>query len=247
MDKFQMQDDEYIFPYHYIPIYENNTFKRGRILWWGGEYLAYMKFISEKIIKDNAKTVLDVGCGDGRFCNFLNSYNYFKRIKGLDLSKKAIEWAKLFNPSLEFEAKDVAMEDETWDAIAVIEVIEHIPDEQIDKFFQNIYRVLKDDGKIYLTVPSKNLPFQKKHYRHYNIDMIQEHLDSADVALKIEESGYIVPKGDKFDRFMQMIFYNKFWKFEFFDKFEWKRLWRNGLKASDTTGTHCYAVLTKDR
>lgn len=35
MDKFQMQDDEYIFPYHYIPIYENNTFKRGRILWWG--------------------------------------------------------------------------------------------------------------------------------------------------------------------------------------------------------------------
>lgn len=38
-----------------------------------------------------------------------------------------------------------------WDAMAVIEVIEHIPDEQIDKFFQNIYRVLKDDGKINLS------------------------------------------------------------------------------------------------
>lgn len=245
MNKFEIQDHQYEFPYHYIPQYLNETFSRSRELSWGGEYLAYLKFICEKIIKNHAKTVLDVGCGDGRLCNILNSYNTFEKIKGVDLSERAIDWAKLFNPSLEFEVKDVTMEQSKWDAIVVVEVIEYIPDDKIDVFFRSIYQVLKNDGKIYLTVPSKNIPLNKKHYRHYDIEMIKEHIRNSGVNLKIEESGYIVPEKNKVDEVVRKLFYNRFWKFAFYDTFEWKRLWKNGLITSNKRGRHCYAILSK--
>lgn len=211
----------------------------------GGEYLSYLKFISEKIVANNAKTVLDVGCGDGRLCNILNSYSKFERIKGIDLSHNAVSWAKMFNPTLEFEEIDVAVETGSYDAVTVIEVIEHIPDDLMPAFWQGLYQVLSGDGRIYMTVPSTNLPLNKKHYRHYDLEMIMEHIKNAGVNLQIESGGYIVPKKTAYDHFVQKIFYNRFWKFGFFDTFEWKRLWRNGLEAARTSGLHCYAIIKK--
>lgn len=245
MNRFAMQDEQYEFPYHYIPSYTNDAFKRGRELGWGGDYLSYMKFIKEKVTESRAKTVLNVGCGDGRLCNILQKTNRFQRIKGIDLSARAIDWAKAFNPSVEFCVMDVAMEKDRWDAVTIVEVIEHIPDNLIIVFFQSLWKVLEDKGRIYLTVPSTNLPLQKKHYRHYDIELIKRHLQESGLNWKIEECGYIVPRRNIFDIAVQKLFYNRIWKFSFYDKFEWKRLWRNGLLASAVTGIHCYAVISK--
>lgn len=36
MDKFEIQNEQYHFPYHYIPSYKGDSFERERTLWWGG-------------------------------------------------------------------------------------------------------------------------------------------------------------------------------------------------------------------
>lgn len=245
MNKFELQDREYEFPYHYIPTYTKEGFARTRELYWGGEYLSYMKFIVDKLVENGSDSVLDVGCGDGRLCNILKDNKRINRIKGIDLSEKSIAWARLFNPDIEFEVKDVALETEKWDVVTLIEVIEHIPDESIATFIQNIYMVLNEGGKIFLTVPSKNVPLISKHYRHYDLDMILNHIKSAGVMLEIEEMGYIVPQKTFLDKLIRKIFWNRIWHWRIFNIFEWKRLWRNGLIASNTTGEHCYAILKK--
>lgn len=248
MDKFEQQAGEYEFPYHYIPTYTANGFCRTRSLFWGGEYLAYMKYVVDNIETDKAKNVLDVGCGDGRLCNILAEHNSIERIKGIDLVDKAINWAKMFNPSLEFATIDVKDEAEVWDAITCVEVIEHIPDDSLPDFFNNMQNCLADEGRIYLTVPSINLPLQSKHYRHYSVELLESQLKESGADLEIEEFAYIVPKKTTFDKVMKRLFYNnKGWKFAFFDDFEWKRLWRNGLVSDSRTGLHLYAKLRRKK
>lgn len=67
-EKFIEQEQEYVFPYHYIPYCdERGNFHRVRRLGTGFEYLGYMKHINEELEKYNLKNVIDVGCGDGSF------------------------------------------------------------------------------------------------------------------------------------------------------------------------------------
>src|ERR1043166_3143274 len=62
-----IQETEYQFPYHYIPTLENGNFSQVRKLRWGYEYLSYLRFILSRLDKIEFASLLDVGCGEGRF------------------------------------------------------------------------------------------------------------------------------------------------------------------------------------
>ena len=126
MDKFEIQDLQYSsFPYHYIPHFDSNGIARiSRVLEWGWDYLTYMTFIKSLIENELAvETILDVGCGDGYLINSLRRY---KLKKGIDISNKAIQFAKAFSNDAIFEVMDVADETNQFDLVMLIEVIEHI-------------------------------------------------------------------------------------------------------------------------
>ena len=61
------QEAQYHFPYHYIPYIEGNKFSQSKTLKWGYEYLSYIYFVINKISSLHFNTLLDVGCGDGRY------------------------------------------------------------------------------------------------------------------------------------------------------------------------------------
>ncbi len=99
-----------------------------RILWG--------KFISELINLD-VKTVLDIGCGSGDFCQLAMLKGF--DIKGIDLSLTQIERAKA---KCECEIKNVCDIKESFDAaVAIFDVINYMNDEELKKFLKCVENV----------------------------------------------------------------------------------------------------------
>jgi len=113
--------------------------------------------------------VLDLGCGNGRFFEFLKDKDI--HYIGVDFSEKLIEIAKNKYPKLKFEvanALNLPFPNNYFDKIYSIAVLHHIPSKQFRlQFLQEARRVLKSNGLLILTVwepkSKKNLNLFLKH------------------------------------------------------------------------------------
>jgi len=187
-EKFDIQDKEYVFPYHYLIDLKNyNNFK---YLSWGLEYYSYMSFTVNYISQLNFSDLLDVGCGDGRLINELSQNFPERNFYGVDMSQSAIFLAKGLNyhyKNTSFVCQDFSQIQNQFDIVVLNEVLEHIPDDIYQQFCKNIITKMKKGGVLVITVPTKNYPLISKHFRHYNIGMIKN--DFSDLSL--EEIKYI--------------------------------------------------------
>lgn len=168
------QESKYDFPYHYADILSDEH----RLI-WSVEYLALLKIIKQLLMPFNNQYILDAGCGDGRFCYELKDEPL--NVVGVDFSQRAISFARAFcfDSDIVFYAMDLETIElpHKFDYITMIEVLEHIPPEKIPKLLENLANLLKNDGKLIISVPSTNLPLLEKHYRHFNSDILRETLD----------------------------------------------------------------------
>lgn len=190
--RFDLQSAQYSFPYHWLPFVDKKQgFALGQSLAWGLDYLTYMDFISTLIENQKPSSLLDVGCGDGRLLSFICGKN--EELKntytGIDLCEKAILFAKLLNNHESFFCKDVADMEGKFEAITLVEVLEHIPDETVNKFLNLIYNRLSPSGRLWISVPSVNVPVNEKHYRHYSVRLLQQTLQMT--GFEIENIHYV--------------------------------------------------------
>ena len=115
--------------------------------------------------KKNIHSLLDVGCSSAIFLNKINSQ--VKRIKGIELSQKAVELAR--SKGLNIELKNVFDENEKFDVITLIEVIEHFND--INLLTKKLYDLLNPFGLIYFqTGNTSSLEFwhKRKKWRYFD-------------------------------------------------------------------------------
>ncbi len=185
-DPIKVQESFYSLPYHWFPEYRlkkvEREIKKEIILNLLGRFSAIP--IHE---------YLDVGCGDGKWT--VDIYNHFKNIHlkatGIDISERAIGFAKIISPFIDFKSysgEEFPVPSNTYDVVTCIEVIEHVPDEREKKFVEELYRVTKPGGGILLTTPSTHEDVSPHHFRHYSVKQLK-HL-FADVGFtKIVFSG----------------------------------------------------------
>ncbi len=83
-----VQEAEYEFPYHYIPRLEGGNFSQVRKLRWGYEYLSYLRFVLARLERVEFGSLLDVGCGEGRFLREVSKRFSGKRLLGVDFSAR---------------------------------------------------------------------------------------------------------------------------------------------------------------
>jgi 2-polyprenyl-3-methyl-5-hydroxy-6-metoxy-1,4-benzoquinol methylase len=247
-NKFELQDKHYEFPYHHIPHFDKTSGVgvRTRTLGWGLEYLCNLKHIRDLIENLSPKSVLDIGCGDGRLLGML-SEKIPRRI-GIDLSERAIGFAKAFHPDIEFRVADASDLDETFDLALTMEVLEHVPDEQISGFLRGLFERVNKGGHVILSVPTIAFPVQTKHYRHYEIALLKSQLRDAGVTMKIGQVEYIFKQD--FPLFFGMIdklTQNRWWTLEadFFRKLLWRYIWEKHRFATEKNGRHLITVLKK--
>jgi len=176
----QVQESEYVFPYHYLDL-KVEIYKYVHYI----EYLTLIKIVKNLLKPFKGQKILDVGCGDGRFCFELNKENV--KITGIDYSKRALVFAKAFNPNIRFfrmDIKQLKIKNRV-DQIVLIETLEHIPPSHVSSVLKALSETLVKKGKLIITVPSTNRKKSDKHYQHFSEESLENALTPFFQKVKI--------------------------------------------------------------
>lgn len=139
------------------------------------------------------KTVLDFGCGVGTISFYLA--NKGGKVLGIDISNLGIQAARAGAKKLRLKnnvefvqkpTKNLRLKRNNFDVVICSEVIEHVPDDL--NLIREFYKVLKSEGILILSTPSKNAPlyqwglatnFDKKvgHLRRYTANELKKMLN----------------------------------------------------------------------
>lgn len=119
---------------------------------------------AEDVIKN--KVVLDIASGSGYGTKLLA--RHAKKVIGVDVSKEAIEYAKVHygGKNIDYKVGDgesIPLETDSVDVVVTFETIEHIKDYK--KFLDEIARVLKPEGVAIVSTPN-DLEFAEGNHYH---------------------------------------------------------------------------------
>jgi len=143
---------------------------------------AYYDFLILKEDLEN-KVVLDIGCGYGAFVLYA-SEKKVKKVVGIEITEKDLETAKSCIKRDNVELKvgsgiEIPFPDNYFDTVVSFEVLEHIPKNTEYQMFAEINRVLKKNGKLYLSTPFDSFvaklldpAFYLTGHRHYSLEQI---------------------------------------------------------------------------
>ena len=118
--------------------------------------LAYtLTFVGPERCRD--RKILDIGCGFGWFERFALDHGA-RSIVGLEPDDSDLAAARtgIDDPRASFEtgsALELRFADESFDAVVMWEVLEHLPSGTEPDCFREIARVLKPGGSLYLSTP----------------------------------------------------------------------------------------------
>lgn len=243
-NKFEYQENQYIFPYHHIPYLDSeNNVVNHRSLGWGFKYFTYLLRIRELVEEINPDSILDVGCGEGRFLGLLG--NHIRKV-GVDLSPRPIKFAQAFHPDIEFHCADANQLKEEFDIVTAIEVLEHVPDEQVTNFLKILEKRIKESGKIIISVPTTVLPVSEKHYRHYTLEILKQQLENSKINLEIEHVEYVY-KSSFLLKLYSKLTQNKLWIIEIrpLRNFVWRMVKSKYTIANEDNGEEMIVILKK--
>src|SRR3989338_3531278 len=171
-NKQKAQEISYTTPYHWFS--EDYTTQNGRL------YFGYLNFCVSIVKKLGIGSILDAGCGDGRFLGQVAKLGDNYSLFGADYSERAIKFARLLVPQAQFSISNLSKLQyghNSFDAVFLIETLEHIEPSNISVILKEVSRVLKKDGVLIVTVPSSLQgipPFGSKHYQHFTSKSLTE-------------------------------------------------------------------------
>lgn len=186
-------------------------------LWWGDDLDVRFYALSQLLKYKNTK-ILDIGCNIGVSLSFLDKSN---EIYGIDINKNFINQAKDLYPHIKFyqsNMNNLPFKDKSFDVIVMMNVIPYydfklekkLKNRFISQVFNEVDRVLKYGGFIYLTSPNGG----SHHYKNRKIK-IKELLNILNKhSYEIKIKGWNNVFANKFN-FLSKIFYPKaFYRFE---------------------------------
>ena len=223
--KQRYQEEEYQFPYHYLLDYDDSAIDIVKRYNYGFVHYTITWLIKRILSQIKPKSLLDVGCGDGKLIyEILNNNNLQVSIKdviGIDTDNRAIEFAKIFNSTnnAQFISGDIHQyTHEPFDLIILTEVIEHMDDQNAAEFLKKIHSLIASDKHFIITVPSLNIPLQSKHYKHYDKSSLEAllkdlfiieklfYIDSTKLYLKAIKQIYMLLDDFKLQRLKKIVF-----------------------------------------
>lgn len=160
-----------------------------------GEYR--LKMVKASIVKYKDCKLLDIGCGTE--CKLMKSIEeYISLGVGIDFKPPELKTEKLSTIKLTLE-KQLPFEDESFDIVTMLAVLEHLT--YADDILKEINRVLKPDGSLILTVPSK-IAKPILEFMAYNLKIIdraeiedhKKYYNKKDILKSARISNFIVER-----------------------------------------------------
>lgn len=113
--------------------------------------------ISRLFPKDKQISIFEIGCGHGAFIHSAKNAGY-SNIKGVDNSEQQVSAAKklgieevFYGDAFKYLSDE---EDESFDVIVAIDVVEHLTHEELLNLTDTVYKKLKIKGKFILHTPN---------------------------------------------------------------------------------------------
>lgn len=121
---------------------------------------------------------LDLACGSGYGTQMLSEYDY--KMKGVDISKEAIEYAQSHYVGPSFACQDICkVKADKYDLITFFEAIEHLPFNAGVKLLKKISKMLLPNGVFIMSTPRKNNgKYNTFHKSEWSYDLIKNTLGS---------------------------------------------------------------------
>jgi ubiquinone/menaquinone biosynthesis C-methylase UbiE len=118
-------------------------------------YFAEHKILQLKKDESDGKVaILDVGCGDGLTATFVQKHFPSWQTTGIDISGKSIAAAEkrlIKQATFQlFDGNQIPFENDSFDIVFIAAVLHHIEFSHHQNLMQEMYRVLKSGGRLYL-------------------------------------------------------------------------------------------------
>lgn len=131
------------------------------------------------LLPKDIKNLLDVGCGNGIFCNYVQQTNTQIQITGVDRSSSALKHVK--TNKLNGDITNIPFNDNEFDCVVSLQVLEHLPFDDHEKALSELVRVSKK--YILISVPldektHKNITTCPRCKTTFNVDL---HLRSYNI------------------------------------------------------------------
>jgi len=137
--------------------------------WWYRGRRRIIRAELDRVPLGSGARVLDAGCGSGATLEELGRYG---EVHGIELNPEAAEVARARGRGevLEGRLEALAWDDDTFDLITCLDVIEHTPDDRAT--LRELRRVCKPGGWLLVTVPAYQALWSlhdvaNHHYRRY--------------------------------------------------------------------------------
>jgi SAM-dependent methyltransferase len=122
--------------------------------------IRFNKLLKDVVPQDKTARILDVGCATGEALLALKELEY-ENLLGIDIDNNLIDIAKQNDAPAE-HAEDTEeylnQKKNQFDAILLLDVLEHIPITRQISFIRSIYNALAPHGKLILMVPNAYCP-----------------------------------------------------------------------------------------
>ena len=158
--------------------------------WWFVGRRRIILPVINKIMKFTPNdAIVDIGCGTGGTVAALSS-EY--RCIGLDISEKAITFAKHKYPKCDFRAGDFISHCKTLSSdialFTMMDVLEHLPNDRT--VLENVIDCARLGSHILITVPANPALWSQhdvsaRHYRRYTVDSLNELWKGLPVNIKL--------------------------------------------------------------
>ena len=163
----------------YVGVDEKDPIKFYRLPVIGRMYQRRIELCLEQLT--GGQSVLEVGFGSG--VSFLNLSQLYQEIHGLDLTADARKVAEMFaNLGVQTELRngsvlELPYPDQSFDAVLLISILEHLQPYEQHQAFQEIWRVLKPGGQVVYGVPVER-PFMVFMFRLLGTNIREHHFST---------------------------------------------------------------------
>ena len=138
----------------------------------------YEYSFKERLFDVKDKFIVDFGTGYGWGIQTLFRYGNPKQVIGIDLNEKAWKEAKRFEGDkvkiIRDEIWQTGLEKESVDIGMVIETIEHVDSEELNLFLDEVHKILKIKGILYIMTPEQRLDKSEypagSHWTEYGLN-----------------------------------------------------------------------------
>jgi SAM-dependent methyltransferase len=165
-----------------LSVYEQFAQLEEGHFWFKGRRTIFFDLIRRSLGPDRRDLqVLEIGCGAG---GMLDPLAEFGTVTGIDVAHDYIEFCRQrgHDRVITGSGYELPFKDQSFDMIALFDVIEHIPDDL--KVMQEVRRVLRPGGQVFVSVPAYQFLFSQNdrvahHLRRYTAGRLERLLRSA--------------------------------------------------------------------